>query len=124
MVQEKYPEAQRQLFGPGFEHGLRARSEAADTIAIKASKVSIPGRGKQGFCVGGEIPSEGRNHFPEADLPQVPHNFDQSWYGAEAVVEVSGDLPGLQPSPIQHTTVNRPNNLPKVCFSIIFRACQ
>ena len=53
MVQEKYPEAQRQLFGPGFEHGLRARSEAADTIAIKASKVSIPGRGKQGFC-GGE----------------------------------------------------------------------
>lgn len=63
MAQEKYPEAQRQLFGPGFEQRLRARSETADTIA----KVSIPGRGKQVFW--GERPLEEHNHFVEADFP-------------------------------------------------------
>ena len=37
LAQEHFPDAKRQLFGPGFEQRLKTRSETADTIA-KASK--------------------------------------------------------------------------------------
>lgn len=69
MAQEKYPEAQRQLFGPGFEQRLRARSETADTIA----KVSIPGRGKQVFWGGTAFrgaQSFRGGRFPTLSAPQ------------------------------------------------------
>ena len=48
MAQEHFPDAKRQLFGPGFEQRLKSRSETADTIE-KAAKVSTPSRGKPFF---------------------------------------------------------------------------
>ena len=48
MAQEHFPDAERKLFGPGFEQKLKTRSETADTIE-KAAKVSAPGRGKPFF---------------------------------------------------------------------------
>ena len=41
MAQEHFPDAKRQLFGPGFEQRVKSRSETADTIK-KAAKVSTP----------------------------------------------------------------------------------
>ena len=48
MAQEHFPDAQRQLFGHGFERRLKTRSETADTIA-KASKVATAGSVKSFF---------------------------------------------------------------------------
>ena len=48
MAQEHFPDAERKLFGPGFEQKLKTRSETADTIE-KAAKVFAPGRGKPFF---------------------------------------------------------------------------
>ncbi len=48
MAREHFPDAERKLFGPGFEQRLKTRSETADTIE-KAAKVSTPGQGKPFF---------------------------------------------------------------------------
>ena len=48
MAKEHFPDAERKLFGPGFEQRLKTRSETADTIE-KAAKVSTPGQGKPFF---------------------------------------------------------------------------
>ena len=66
MAQEHFPDAKRQLFGPGFEQRLKTRSETADTIA-KASKVATAGSVKpffRGMAFRGRPTSRGGHRFP------------------------------------------------------------
>ena len=49
MAQEHFPDAQRQLFGHGFERRLKTRSETADTIAKASKAVATAGSVKPFF---------------------------------------------------------------------------
>ena len=51
MAQEHFPDAQRQLFGHGFERRLKTRSETADTIAKASKAVATAGSVKNRFFV-------------------------------------------------------------------------
>ena len=83
MAQEHFPDAKRQLFGPGFEQTLKSRSETADTIE-KAAKVSTPSRGNRFFV---EWPSEGDRQLVEAANLPLRHHSNHFLPGVEDFVD-------------------------------------
>ncbi len=125
MAQEHFPDAQRQLFGPGFEQRLKTRSETADTIA-KASKVATVGsvkpffswHGLQGKTNISWRPPVSINQTISSVLPMRKGFLSKGQPTTNAVSKVLESAAAIQTfvAPVS----GRPNNLPTGMFFQLF----